>query len=228
MRRQHGFTVIEVMLFLGVASLLVAGLLSGMGGAIQQQQYRDAVYSFAGFLRSQYSKVTHVENDRASIDKCPLHSSTAPNTNPGQSECVIVGRYITATDGGKTFQARILYAVKKNSNYWIYGMDNKQLEEYKLDWQVKTKLAGTSTDGSLSIIMYRHPETGDISIGTENKSNLSNDEIKNLSVDFTTQREICVYDDGWLSGQRQSIFLSPYAGSDQSINIKSATGGCNG
>ena len=47
------------------------------------------------------------------------------------------------------------------------------------------------------------------------------------STDAAEGREICVYDDGWLKGERQSVFLTAKAGSGDAIAINNATAGCN-
>ena len=53
MRRQGGFTVIEVTMFLAISGTMAIALLAGIGVAIQRQQYRDAVQSYANFLTEQ-------------------------------------------------------------------------------------------------------------------------------------------------------------------------------
>ena len=44
-KTNNGFTVIETMLFLGVAGALTMGVLVGSGASINQQRYRDSVNS---------------------------------------------------------------------------------------------------------------------------------------------------------------------------------------
>ena len=53
MKRQDGFTIIEVTLFLAVSGFFAISLLVGASTAVQRQQYRDSVQSFANYLRSQ-------------------------------------------------------------------------------------------------------------------------------------------------------------------------------
>ena len=89
MKRQDGFTIIEVTLFLAVSGFFAISLLVGASTAVQRQQYRDSVQSFANYLRSQYSQVINVENDR-NFGKCPIGGG---DTNRGQSECVILDKY---------------------------------------------------------------------------------------------------------------------------------------
>lgn len=54
---KRGFTMLEIMFFIALSGLLVAGIIAGTHGAIQQQRYNDTIQSFAEFLRSVYSSV---------------------------------------------------------------------------------------------------------------------------------------------------------------------------
>ena len=123
MKRQDGFTIIEVTLFLAVSGFFAISLLVGASTAVQRQQYRDSVQSFANYLRSQYSQVINVENDR-NFGKCPIGGG---DTNRGQSECVILGRYIeTAADGdhaGDRYQSYPVYGLySKAGSSWKYAL----------------------------------------------------------------------------------------------------------
>ena len=55
--REGGFTVIELMLFLGITGALFAALMVGVSSNIIQQQYKDTVSTYANFLQNQYSEV---------------------------------------------------------------------------------------------------------------------------------------------------------------------------
>lgn len=54
---KSGFTIIEVMLVLGLTGLLLVGLLGGTFSAIKAQRYNDSVRSFAEYLRTIYGEV---------------------------------------------------------------------------------------------------------------------------------------------------------------------------
>ena len=49
----RGFTIIEVMLFLALSGVLLAGILGGLGGNIARQRYNDAVQDIANIMRDQ-------------------------------------------------------------------------------------------------------------------------------------------------------------------------------
>ena len=63
-KHRRGFTLIEVVLFLGLTSALFLGIAVGVQNSIFQQRYNDSVQSFAEFLRSVYSQVSNVQNEK--------------------------------------------------------------------------------------------------------------------------------------------------------------------
>lgn len=56
-----GFTIIEVMLFLGLSGMILVGVIAGTYTAIGVQRYNDSVRSFAEFLRQTYAEVISPE-----------------------------------------------------------------------------------------------------------------------------------------------------------------------
>ena len=84
--------------------------------------------------------------------------------------------------------------------------------------------------------MYRHPETGQLDIRTDTSrfgddltdfvNNKNSAGVVQSAGEQRQQREICVYDDGWLPGERLSIFLRSHAGSADAVVMGNATGGC--
>ena len=218
MSRQHGFTIIEVTLFLAISSFLAISLLVGTSVAVQRQQYRDATQSFANFLRSQYSQAINTENDRA-FGRCQLGGG---DSNRGQSECVILGRYIeTANRGGGRFAedeyiSYPVYGMPSNvGNSWRYSLG--QPESYKIGWGAKTRLA--QSNSNISVLIYRSPESGGL------QTKLFNSRFTNTTIADAFTRtpipggEICIYDDAWMSGERLSVFLSRYGNSSDAITV---------
>ena len=63
-KHRRGFTLIEVVLFLGLTSALFLGIAIGVQNSVFQQRYNDSVQSFAEFLRSVYSQVANVQNEK--------------------------------------------------------------------------------------------------------------------------------------------------------------------
>ena len=156
MQHKHGFTIIEVVLFLAISGGLAVMLLAGTSAAIQRQQYRDSVESFANFLSTQYSRVISVENDREDTT-CPLLPTET--TKRGQSSCVIVGRYIVTTDdssgnAGRTYEVYPVYALN-STDVWSYGLGDVDTT-YEVNWGTRTRLANQVSE-TISLLMYRNP-----------------------------------------------------------------------
>lgn len=61
-KAKKGFTLIEVMLVLGLTGLLLVGMLGGTFTAIAHQRYNDSVRSFAEYLRTVYGEVLSPES----------------------------------------------------------------------------------------------------------------------------------------------------------------------
>lgn len=59
---KSGFSLIEVMLVLGISGLMLMGLLAGTFSSISSQRYTDAVRSFAESIRSVYNEVISPES----------------------------------------------------------------------------------------------------------------------------------------------------------------------
>ncbi len=80
-KSRHGFTLIEVALFLAVTAALFVGVTVGVQNSIFQQRYNDSVQNFVEFLRRAYSGVSNVQNVQV-IDR-------------GRTEKAIYGKLIT-------------------------------------------------------------------------------------------------------------------------------------
>ena len=213
-------------MFLTVSSALAVALLVGTGAAIQRQQYKDSLYSFSSFLSGQYSDVINVSNDRSCGSACPVGGEVSSGAR-GQSECVIVGRYIeTADDNGRQFKAYPLYAYP-NGDSWLYSFSLDEASHYDTNWNAKTRLSEHS-DSAMAILMLRSPITGRLSIraGSTKYSPSNIAEFAN-SPATSSRAEICVYDENWLNASRQSVFISGQAGSGDAVTVASATGGCD-
>lgn len=225
MRQQGGFTVIEVTIFLAISGTMAIMLLVGVGVAIQRQQYRDAVQSFASFLTDQYTKVISVENDRTAADVCPIPGA-ASGGHRGQSNCVVVGRYITSQDEGRSFRTRPIFALLGvDGKTWSYRTSDVTAYDYQTAWNVKTRLA-EHANRDISFAMLRHPATGELTIHADSKVYAEDKLHELIQGNDNSRSEVCVYDDQWLAPERLSVFLEARAGSSEALSVKEASDGC--
>lgn len=97
-QKQHGFTIIEVMLFLGISAVLAVALLAGWSTMLNTQRYRDSNKTLQSFIQQQYNLVYNVENGRSGDFSCDEADGVQPENingvDRGQTDCVLMGRYI--------------------------------------------------------------------------------------------------------------------------------------
>lgn len=97
----NGFTIIEVVLFLGITGMLAIGLLGGWTTMINTQRYKDSAKTLQSFIQQQYNLVYNVENGRSPDLSCSgsnVEAVGAPSPR-GQSDCVLMGRFIQIENG---------------------------------------------------------------------------------------------------------------------------------
>lgn len=100
--RNAGFTIIEVVLFLAITGLMAAVMLGGWTTMINTQRYGDSVKTLQAFMQQQYNLVYNVQNERNNAYTCDSADGVKTNGSAvarGQTDCVLLGRYITLYNG---------------------------------------------------------------------------------------------------------------------------------
>lgn len=194
-KMMHGFTVIEVMLFLAVSSALTILLIVGTGSTIQQQRYSDSVNTATLELKSQFTKAAQVINDRHSGWVCSPGSLGVVGSTGGQSRgvsnCTIIGRYVTISADGKTILGHPVVATRAvpagatNDTVALQGMGlvihrssggQAAIDQtsYRLEWDSKLERSGSAgTVAAASLLIYRSPLTGVMSSRAVQTTNAS-------------------------------------------------------
>lgn len=93
-RQQGGFTIIEVSMVIALMGLLLVGVLTGIGFAVERQRFTDSVFSTEVHLKGVYDKVFNVFNDRRSKQSCTNPSDITSGTYVGSDTCIILGRIV--------------------------------------------------------------------------------------------------------------------------------------
>lgn len=88
-RPSRGFTIVEVMLFLGITGLLVLIIFTGSGMLARQTRFSDSVYSLQSFVQRQYDEVVNGVNLSENAPLCAGGSTVA-----GARNCLLVGKLI--------------------------------------------------------------------------------------------------------------------------------------
>ena len=132
---ERGFTIIETMLFLGISGVLIVAILAGTGTSINIQRYHDSVISLQSTLQNQYFDSTNVTNIpptgalTCNTNAAVTVDTSAPSSGRGQSDCVLIGRYVTIVNDTITTAGVVGY---NNTDPSTYANDIADLQAYKL------------------------------------------------------------------------------------------------
>lgn len=147
-RFSSGFTIIELMLFLAITGLLIAGILTNAANSLNDQHYRDGVESLRNKISAQYAKVYSLTNSSQAgsgenLDPCDDANGTALR---GTSDCLYVGRLVELFPGDNMSRLRITPVVAEQRPEIDMG-------QYYANQQSG---AGSATDGGVSAIHARY------------------------------------------------------------------------
>lgn len=251
-RNTSGFTVIETMLFLAISGLLVVTLLAGTGVSISIQRYRDAVETFKATLQEQYSELASVKNERDDTWSCNDLAQTEEQGNAtarGQSDCSLVGRYVTIVGGKITKYSVVAHKlanlptaendIEKMTRWYTLNVSTVNKEESEMEWG--TAIAWPTTPGegvtrntnsgerSLALLFIRSPDSGLIYTFASNKvtDEPSPQALKNVmleSVDgIAPQRErvVCVDASTLFQGESLAVVIRGFATGPSGIETES-------
>lgn len=98
-KNRHGFTIIEVVIFLAITSIIFMAIILGTRNVMSRQRYNESTQNFAEFLRGVYSKLTSIENH-----------------GDGRSDRVIYGKLVT-------FGEKINFSGENNDGQEIFVYD---------------------------------------------------------------------------------------------------------
>ncbi len=225
-----GFTIIETMLFLGISGLLIFGVMAGVGSSINAQRYRDSVVSLQSILQKQYSEVANVNNSGG-------QSCGATAANRGQSECVIIGRYIT-TDDGRVLTIKTVYLDKMPST--SAGKDDIVIldsssgvrfktfntpETYEAEWGVSLNPM------AFSILIIRSPSSGVIKTFIDSSRSLADGDIQSLvnAINLKSPNDIvkiCVKPEGLFNGTPSAVIVNAGATNASGVETKGDNSEC--
>ena len=243
----RGFTIVETMLFLGISGLLIVAMLASTGVTINIQRYRDAVETFKSTLQNQYAELSSVQNERNNNWTCnALAESVIGGTEiRGQSDCVLLGRYLTVVDNeisinsvlGKPVAALSTDGTDIDNLLHDYTMNISTVLENKstLEWDTRIAWpksgAGSrtpTTPRSLAVLFIRSPHSGQIYTFTSDSvpnevtpQSLADMLITTPTVPGQSGRTICIDSNGLFVTADFSVYLNPYATGPTSVETRS-------
>lgn len=237
-RLQQGFTIIEISLFVAISGLLAIVLLGGWSLTINSQRYKDSVDTLQSYIQQQYDLVYNVENGRDNSLDCTTDSKVQDGSTPrGQSNCVVLGRYVRLSNG-KDFTSSAVVGYEPDR--LDASSDNEMLKKYKprvvtqqinlsenaltIPWQAVAVRQGGDAALDLAIVILRSPSSGIVHTyivpGSDN--NLATvPDAGNETAQF-----FCVKPDSIVQGGRQAVFIPKYAASANAIETRGEGNGC--
>lgn len=245
-----GFTIIEVMLFLGISGALFAALMIGIGTNITQQRYSDSVRSFAALIQNEYSQALNATNQDISSKECNQTTSGIVNDGKrdtwGGSTCVILGRAIILTNGGNDVQTASVTALENTSGTDIQEMTDATAfaQYYKpmlasnfdgqttaIDWQSYITTTDAPRKPSQAIILLlKSPVTGALRVFiTALPTSLSNGtdltSIVGTAANATTPLTVCVENTNSGLLPKRAVTINPTIASTDGVTMDTGVNG---
>lgn len=236
----RGFTVIELMLFLGITGTLFAALMIGANNTIVQQRYKESVLNYATLIQNQYSEVLNTRNDRPNNWSC-IDGVVNPEAVNGQfrgtSDCVLLGKAIEITNDGRTIETTTVVGYKPSAGDEPQG-DIETLDSYapkvpddfdtraiEMDWGTTLTLASSQDVSTASFLILRSPTSGLVRVFAS-ANPLPNDLTEMISADTAVIAITnCVRGDSGLL-PTQSVTIDARIASPNGVIIKEMDEAC--
>jgi len=246
---RSGFTIIETMLVLAVTGVLVSTLLFGIGATINNQRYKDSVVSLKSLLQSQYAMTNAVSNPRTANWTCNATAKPIQNANgitPGQSNCVLIGRYLSIV-GGQVASATVVGyenstasatdEVSQIRNNYTLGISTDTIDASTLEWgaAIAWPVSGTgsrspTTPRSIALLIIKSPTSGTsytftsdtvYDIDTITSANLKTMMVTNTSTaPGQMQRTLCVDPNGVTVPEKIAVHIGQAASDASAIETR--------
>lgn len=244
-QKRHGFTIIEVMLFLAITGALTVGILVGSGATIGRQRYRDSVNTFKGVIQEQYSQVANVVNSEPQNPNCvPANPTLLMDGDTlrdrGTSDCLVMGRFLLVQPTVVTSYNLVGQLDPTFENQDIEGGDTAVLshyfmtvqspEQHQVSWSARIVRPETTNGMTAGILVVRSPISGSIltysqdiedGIDADDYDRLSTIMQEMIQADSSPQKDFCVDSDGGLlaRARRQAVRIKARAANQSAIEI---------
>ncbi len=168
---KQGFTIIEVMLFLGITGLMLVGVLGGTYSSIARQRYNDSLRSFAEFLRTIFAEVQSPESLGAGNSKdYAIYGKIAVfGLNDGEEDKVYTATLVgdvmppSSSDGFieelKAVNARLYCGETASASR---PERESTLNDYTMQWGAKLEKPESAGNFTGTVVIARAPTTGTI------------------------------------------------------------------
>lgn len=240
-QKQWGFTIIELILFLGITGALFAGLMVGVNTSINTQRYKQSAASFKSALEEQYAEVTYPRNARDSSWACSAEagivSDPSNGTTRGTSQCVLLGRFIEVEKDGTTIKTGDVVGIDPGVGTETVSSDIDILKAYtprvspinvsetEVGWQSHLEYPENGVSKA-SYLILRSPLSG--IIRTFGSADPLPDQLTNMltTSHATAVIKNCVVPAGYISIPVQSVTVNAAVGSANGVVLEGNDSEC--
>ncbi len=233
-QKQWGFTIIELILFLGITGLLFVGLMVGVNTNIATQRYKESAVGYKSIFEEQYSLVEHPRNSRNNNWTCDtagiISQSPAGGIPRGTSRCVLLGRYIELKNSGTQVEVGDAVGVDPGVRSDGVVSDLDEIKAYQprkspidtetitVGWGSQLK-AEDDKDSTASYLILRSPLSG--SIRTFASSESLSEQLTSAVSQASSMKVIknCITPSGYVSVPVYSVTVSAAVGGVNSIAL---------
>ena len=223
-QRESGFTIIETTLVLAITGLIVAVILVGIGNALNQQRYIDAVNQAVDFVRGQYTVGANTMNNRPANESCGsggIRDDITPMPR-GASDCLLVGTIMrTQGSDGKTVNVYQVVALADPDESMMGDDDTTILaaanlsqgglvQTYKADWDTRFLSPDSADPAQFNILVVRTPISGTMRTYSSDSATTSIANLINPAVTPQIDRKLCIDQTGFfgIGVQPMGILIS--------------------
>jgi len=236
-KNETGFTIIETMLFLGITGLMVVGILAGTGVSINIQRYRDSVSSLQSILQQQFSEVLNVSNGSSGNLACYGDKSIKAR---GQSDCVLLGRFITTTPDSKTLLIKnVIGLIPDNTTVAsndievlkLYSIEISPVsgDDYNIPWDAAIVSPGSNNAMSFSMLIVRSPLSGVVrSFVSIDSPTIAYKDVATLvnKTALAQPAKLCVSSNNLFTGVKSAVVVMADATGSSSIETQGEISKC--
>ncbi len=125
-RRQAGYTIIELSLFLGISALLFTIAIFATGNTMRNARFTDSVRSLEAYVQKQYDDIINGVNPRTNEVTCTGGVVSSGTQNPGTSNCLLVGKLLLFRSGNFAIKTYDIVAADPGINV-DFGKTDEEL-----------------------------------------------------------------------------------------------------
>lgn len=248
-RRQAGYTIIELSLFLGISALLFTVAIFATGNTIRNARFTDSGRSLEAHVQKQYDNIINGVNPRSNSLSCTGGVVSSGAQTPGTSNCLLIGKLLLFQNGSSNVNVYDIVATDPGvgvdfgktdeeliaEDYQPQVVSNANVVSYTISWQAPVSGIKRTSDSlaTNALALIRSPRSQRIISYTYKEaaiptSGLLLSAVSNPTLNSSKTVNYCITSADGL-GAPAKLEVGP--GSNQSaarIIFEAIAGDCNG